>query len=158
MKDSIIVKSNSIAILDFYDGGAGQIETWLEEVTGYHIACFVLEAKSFKIDVEAENKKRVSGRTEFPIGDTFKGRPFIVSLNWIEELKKMGIRKVLPLTPDNRLRLKQIEMCQKNGIELVSAIHPTVTIMKGATIEPGVWLNAGVIIGYKAEIQKRGLD
>ena len=147
------VKSNSVAVLGYHDGAAGQVETWFEAVTGYHIACFVYEsAEPFEVDVEAENKKRVSQRTEFPTRDTFKGRPFIVSLDWIAEIDRLGIRKVLPLTPENRIRLKQIEACHQHGIELVSAIHPTVTILPGATIEPGVWINAGSIIGYKAEI------
>jgi len=148
------IKPNSVAVLGFHDGSAGQVETWFEEVTDYHIACFVHEdVGPFEIDVEAENKKRVSQRTEFPTCGRFKGRPFIVSLKWIEELKKLGIKKVLPLTPDNRTRFNQIEACRKNGIDLVSAIHPTVTILDNATIEPGVWINAGSIIGYKAEIE-----
>lgn len=148
------VKSNSVAILGFHDGSAGQIETWFEQVTGYHIACFVHEASGpIEIDVEAENKKRVSQRTAFPTRDTFKGRPFIIGLNWIEQLKELGIQKVLPLVPDNRLRLKQMESCRQHGFEFVSAIHPTVSILPDATIEPGVWINAGCIIGYKAEIE-----
>lgn len=148
------VKPNSVAVLGFHDGSAGQVETWFEDVTGYHIACFVYEdVVPFEVDVEAENKKRVSQRTEFPTRDSFKGRPFIVSLDWIEELIKLGIKKVLPLTPDNRTRFKQIEACHKHGIKLVSAIHPTVTILDNATIEPGVWINAGSIIGYKTEIE-----
>ena len=61
------VKPNSVAILDFHDGSAGQIETWFEQVTGYHIACFVHEASEpIEIDVEDKNKKRVSQRTDFP--------------------------------------------------------------------------------------------
>ena len=148
------VESNSVAVIGFHDGSAGQIETWFEVATGYHIACFVHEAaEPFEVDVEAENKKRVSQRTEFPTRDTFKGRPFIVSMNWIEQLKELGIQKVLPLTPNNRDRLRQIEACHEHGLELVSAIHPTVTILPGATIEPGVWINAGSIIGYKVEIE-----
>lgn len=150
----IIVQANSVAILGYHDGSAGQVETWFEKVTGYHIACFVHEGtESFDIDVAAENKKRVSQRTEYPTRTAFKNRSLIVSLNWMEELKKAGIKKVLPLTPDNRQRLRQIELCQKNGFELVSAIHPTVTILAEAWIEPGVWINAGCIIGYKAEIK-----
>ena len=150
----ITVKSNSVAVLGFHDGSAGQIETWFEEVTGYHIACFVYDvAGKFEVDVETENQKRISQRTEFPTHDTFKGRPFIVSQDWIEILKELGIQKVLPITPNNNDRLKLIETCRKHGFELVSAIHPTVTVLPEAVIEPGVWINAGSIIGYKAEIE-----
>jgi len=149
MERNIVVKANSVAILGFQDGCAGETETWFEEVSGYHIACFVHEAEEpFDVDVAYENQTRVSQRTEFPTKDTFKGRPFIVALDWIEQLKGLGIRRVLPLT-----RLRQIEACRENGLELVSAIHPTATILAGATIAPGVWINTGCIVGYKAEIQ-----
>ena len=150
----IEVGPNSIAVLGFHDGSAGQIETWFEGVTGLHIACFIHESEEpFSVDIEAENKKRTSQRTSFPANGTFKGRPFLVTTGWIDELKRVGIKKILPLTPDNRTRARQIEQAQKNGLELVSAIHPTVTVLPEALIKPGVWINAGCIIGYKAEIE-----
>jgi sugar O-acyltransferase (sialic acid O-acetyltransferase NeuD family) len=150
----IEVRHTSVAILGFHDGSAGQIESWFEAVTGLHIACFVNEAaEPLMIDVTAQNRKRVSQRTEFPTRASFKGRPLLTSLDWIGKLKKLGISKILPLVPNNRDRLRQIEAARQNGFELVSAIHPTVTILAGATIEPGVWINAGSIIGYKAEIE-----
>ena len=148
------IGSTSVAVLGFHDGSAGQTDTWFEYATGLHFACFVLESVDpFVVDVKGENKKRTSQRTAFPTSDTFLDRPFIVAQDWPERLKQLGIRKVLPLTPDNRERLNQIETCHEYGFELVSAIHPTVTILSGATIEPGVWINARSIIGYKAEIE-----
>jgi sugar O-acyltransferase (sialic acid O-acetyltransferase NeuD family) len=144
---------NAVAVLGFHDGSAGQIETWFEETGDYRIACFVYEAADFEVDVAGENKKRVSQRTEFPRDNTFKGRPFLVSLNWIVELQRRGVTKVLVLTPNNRDRLRQIEACRAHGLELVSAIHPSVIILSEARIAPGVWINAGSIIGYKAEIE-----
>jgi sugar O-acyltransferase (sialic acid O-acetyltransferase NeuD family) len=123
-------------------------------VTGLHIACFVHESgEPFTVDIEAENKKRASQRTSFPLNGTFKGRPFLVSLEWLDELKHAGIRKILPLTPKNRIRLRQIQAAREHGFELVSAIHPSVIVLDGATIEPGVWVNAGSIVGYKAELE-----
>lgn len=146
-------KADLVAILGFHDGNAGQIESWFEDVTGYRIGCFVLEsAIPFRVDIKNENKRRVSQLTEFPNNGKFKGRPFLVSSNWINEIKKMGINKVLPLTPDNKERLRQINDCCAQGLELVSAIHPSVIILPEAKIAPGVWINAGCIIGYKAEI------
>ena len=154
MEDSVTVKPNSVAVLGFHEGNAGQTEPWFEQATGYHIACFVHEASEpLDIDAEAENRKRVSQRMEYPTSNSFKGRPLIVSLDWIEQLKMLGIRKVLPLTSWNEVRFAQIEACRNYGFELVSAIHPSATILSGATIEPGVWINAGSIIGYKAEIE-----
>lgn len=145
---------NLVAIIGFHDGTAGQVETWFEAATGYKIACFVHETdEPLQIDVEAENKKRVSKRTEFPKKDTFKGRPLVVTKNWPDRLLKMGVRKILLLTSDNKTRFSQMETCAKYGFELVSAVHPAVTILSEAKIAPGVWINAGCIIGYKAEIE-----
>ena len=127
--------------------------SWLEESTPFHIACFVHEAADLlEVDTVAENKKRVCQSTEYPLKNSFRGKPLIVSLDWIDELKKLNIKNVLPLTMDNRERLRHIELCQENGISLVSAIHPTALILQGAIIHPGVWINAGSLIGYKAEI------
>src|SRR5437773_7724192 len=117
----IEARPNSIAVLGFHDGSAGQIETWFEEVTGLHIACFIHEsAEPFSVDIAAENKKRTSQRTSFPANGTFKGRPFLVTMDWAGELRRACVTKVLPLTPDNRTRVRQIELARKNGLELVS--------------------------------------
>lgn len=146
-------KKELVAVLGFHDGSAGQIATWFEETTGYHIACFVNEAVApLEIDVAAENRRRVSQRLEYPTRDSFKGRPLITSLQWAKELRARGIGKVLPLTPNNRERFSQIQTCRENGIELVSAIHPTATVLADALIESGVWVSARAIVGYKAEI------
>jgi len=143
-----------VAVLGFHDGSAGQVETWFEEVTGLRIACFVHEDPGpFLLDPAEEQRRRVSQRTTFPVNGLFKGRPFIVSQNWAEELKRQGIRKVLPLTPDNQTRLRQLDLCRDQGFELVSAIHPSVVCLEGATIQPGVWINAGCLLGYQAEVE-----
>lgn len=150
----VAVTNNAVAILGFHDGSAGQVETWFEQVTGYKIACFVHEADHLhEINVEEENKKRISQRMDYPTNNSFKGYPLIVSLNWWDELLKLGINKVLPLTGDNVIRYQQIKKCREVGLELVSAIHPSVLILPEARIEKGVWINAGSIIGYKAEVE-----
>jgi sugar O-acyltransferase (sialic acid O-acetyltransferase NeuD family) len=144
---------DAVAILGFQDGTAGQVASWFEAATGYRIACFVQDASPpWSVDVDAQNAKRVTKRVEYPSADAFKGRPFIVSHDWADKLNEMKVTKVLPLTPDNATRLRQLEVCRARGFELVSAIHPSVRILDGATIDPGVWINAGALIGYKSEI------
>ncbi|MBK8870694.1 MAG: acetyltransferase [Elusimicrobia bacterium] len=150
-----MVDSKKVAVLGFQEGVAGQVDSWFEMATGLQISCFVLEADDFPpIDVEAENRKRVSQRMEYPTKGQYKGRPFIIALDWAKHLKRLGISKVLPLTPDNRVRFHQLEVCHQEGFQLISAIHPSVIILPGATIQPGVWINAGSIIGYKSEIEE----
>lgn len=148
LKDS----SRAVAVLGHIDGVAGQIDEWFEEATGLSIDCFVYTEGQFEVDPVVENRNRVSQRTEYPINGTFRGRPFIAATDWLNEVRIRGIRKILPLTPNNRTRLMNIQMCLNSRMELVSAIHPSVRILAGARIDPGVWINVGSLIGYKTEI------
>ena len=150
---SNLPSKSSVAIVGFFDGSAGQVEAWFEETTGLKIACFVVDSDSFtEVDIEEENKKRVCKTTEFPQNSTFKSRHLIATPNWIEKLLSMGVSKVLCLDSVNQRRQAQIELIRKNGLRLISAIHPSALILPGAQIGEGVWINAGAIIGYKAEI------
>lgn len=148
-------KDRAVAIVGFHDGNAGQVAEWFEAATGLRIACFVVEADATPvIDVAAENRRRVTTRMEYPAGNSFKGRPLIAATDWPAELDRRGIERVLLLGPDNTERARQIAMCDSAGLKLVSAIHPSVMVLEGATIEDGVWINAGSIIGYKSEIRR----
>ena len=145
---------NKIAIMGFHEGNAGQISEWLSKSADLQVAAFFEEGDaSPRIDALVENKKRVSQRMEYPARDSYKGLPLVISRDWPERLRAMGIRKILPVTSDNRQRLANIKRCLENDFELVSAIHPTAIILEQALIEPGVWIHAGAIIGYKTEIQ-----
>ena len=144
---------NSVAIVGFHDGAAGQVESWLEKATGLEIACFVIDSDNFaEVDIDKENRRRVCKTTDFPQHGKFKGRPLLVAENWIETLLRMGVGNVLSLEPSNLRRRAQIEAIRNSGLHLVSAIHPSAIILPGARIDAGVWINAGCIIGYKAEI------
>lgn len=150
---SKLENNTSVAIVGYFDGSAGQVESWFEKTTGLKIACFVVDTDTFTaVDVEEENKKRACKTTEFPQNSTFKGRPLIASSNWIEKLLSMGVSKVLCLDSMNQRRQAKTELIRKNGLQLISAIHPSALILPGAQIGEGVWINAGAIIGYKAEI------
>lgn len=147
------VRGERVAVLGFHEGIAGQVAEWFEEATGYTIACFVEEGdEPIIIDVEAENRKRVSQRMEYPTRDSFKGRPFLVCRDWPERLEALGIRKVVPLTAANDRRLAQIERCRQAGLELVSAIHPSAIVLDQAIVAPGCWIAARAVVGYKAEL------
>lgn len=149
----ILVKSNSVAIIGFHDGNAGQVETWFESVMGFHLACFVHPGSTPPdVDVAAENRRRVSQRTNFPTPNLFKGRPLLTAEDWPARLLALGIRRVLPLLSNNRERLRAVNASRAHGLELVSAIHPSALILPGAIIQPGVWINAGSLIGYNSEV------
>ena len=147
-------KNNSVAVLGFNDGLAGQTTEWFEETTGLEIVLFIDENESLGEFCKPELvKQRPNERFEYPADNKFKGRPFLSILDWPSRLVELGIKKVLLLVPDNLSRVKIIKICSEYGFELVSAIHPTVEIMNQAIIEPGVWINSGAFIGYKAEIK-----
>ncbi len=148
------IHSKSVAVLGFHDGSAGQVSEWFEDVTGFEIACYVHEAKfPLDIDPEIENKKRMTRKMEYPTKTMYRDKPLITSLNWIGELLQYDIKNVLALTPENQIRKRQIGICEKNGIRLVSAIHPSVIILEKSEIADGVWINAGSVVGFKAEIE-----
>jgi sugar O-acyltransferase (sialic acid O-acetyltransferase NeuD family) len=145
---------DSVAIVGYHDGSAGQVESWFEKATGLKIGCFVVDSTSFaEVDIEEENKKKICKTTDFPQHGIFKGHPVIVSPNWIEKISSLGIRKVLCLDPVNQHRRNQIELVRNSNLQLVSAIHPSALILPRARIDEGVWINAGCVIGYKAEIK-----
>lgn len=142
-----------VAVLGFHDGNAGQVAEWFEAASGLEIACYVEEGDApIVVDPVAENKKRVSQRLEYPTRDSFKGLPLLVCRDWPERLKNMGIKLVLPLTTGNADRLRNIERCREAGLEFVSAVHPSAIILDQAVVAPGCWINAGCIVGYKAEL------
>jgi acetyltransferase-like isoleucine patch superfamily enzyme len=147
-----------VAILDFHDGAAGQIAEWFSAATGLQIGAFVeVTGAHVPVDPAAENARRASQRTEFPSGGLFKGKPFFSDADWPARIRALGIRRVLPLVPDNVERLRAIRRCAAEGLELVSAVHPSVLVLEQALLEPGVWINAGTIVGYKAEVRAGAL-
>lgn len=151
MKKSSIKR---VAVMGFHEGNAGQVAEWFEQVSGMSIVAFVEDGDGpLDIDVDAENRKRVTRRMEYPTAGSFKGRPFLRCRDWAERLRKMDVNRILPLTSSNTDRFRDLEQCRAFGFELVSAIHPSAIILNQATIEPGIWINAGAIIGYKAEVR-----
>jgi sugar O-acyltransferase (sialic acid O-acetyltransferase NeuD family) len=147
-------QNNSVAIIGYHDGSVGQITEWYERTTGKHISCFVIESEDFvELNVEEENKKRICKTTDFPQKGKFKDRPIIHTSDWVTKLLEMNIHYVLCLDPNNKRRKQQIDLVRNSDLKLVSAIHPSVTILDKARISDGVWINAGSIIGYKAEVE-----
>ena len=147
-------ENKSVAVIGFNDGLAGQTAEWLSEVTGLEIVLFVDENESLEKFCSPELlDQRPSKRFEYPKNNQFKGRPFYSGSDWPTKLIESKINKVLLLIPDNQSRYKVLKICSGFEFNLVTAIHPTALIMQQAVIEPGVWINAGAIIGFKSEIK-----
>jgi sugar O-acyltransferase (sialic acid O-acetyltransferase NeuD family) len=146
--------SKFVAVIGFNDGLAGQTAGWFEETTGLEIALFIDESNSIEEFSKPELlKQRPNKRFEYPANDLFMGKPFYSNSDWPSKLIELGIKNVLVLIPDNLKRFEIIKTCTEYGFDLVSAIHPNVEIMSQSAIEPGVWINSGAIIGFKAEVK-----
>jgi len=151
--ENIQVTPNSIAIVGWEDGGPGQVHSWLEKATGYHIACFVNPSNEPPhVNIEYERNRREAKNFNYPAKDSFKGQPLVTSLNWADVLLNLGINKVLVMTNDNRERLKNIELAKEKGLEFISAIHPSALILEDALIHDNVIIYARATVGYRAEV------
>jgi len=152
--NSAKAKKISIAVIGFNDGLAGQTLGWFEQTTDFLVSLFIDESESLEDFCSPQlTNQRPNKKFEYPGQDSFKGRPFFRGKDWPAKLKETGINQVLLLTPDNQIRQKALRICLDYKFKLVSAIHPTAQIMDQALMEPGVWVNAGAIIGYKSEIK-----
>ena len=149
----IEIRKNSIAIVAWDEGGAGQVHSWMEKQGEYHIACFVNDADGpVQVDIETERKKRPAKQFDFPLRESFKEKPMITSTRWLDIILDMGITKALIMSPDKQQRIRQIREAQKRGIELVSAIHPTALILEDAILHENLIIFARAVIGYRTEL------
>ena len=151
MKKTIKVQKNSLAIVGWHDGAAGQIQSWLEKECGYHVACFVNPTDEI-LHRDPAQIKRDARQFSYPDATTFKGRPLVNSKNWPVVLKNLRIKKVLVTTDDARQRFKQIQQAKKEGLRLISAIHPTAIIMEEAILHENIILYPKSFVGYRAEL------
>ena len=71
MSKHIEVSQNSIAIVGWHDGGAGRIETLLEDTYNYHIACFVNPSDN-PLDINPKEIKRDVSQFSYPTKNEFK--------------------------------------------------------------------------------------
>ncbi len=144
------MNKSSVAFIGWEEGGPGQIHSWFEKETGQHIHCFVNPTdEPIKVDL---TKERDSKRFSYPTNDSFKGRPLITSSHWAEAISDLGIKKVLICLSDKEMQEKCFKIAIDKGLEIISAIHPSVIILPESYIGRGVIIHAGAIIGYKAEI------
>lgn len=145
------VTDRTIAVLGFYDSGAGQVDSWYEEATGLRIGCFIHDSDvPWAFEKTAQDLAAISPRVEFPRNGEFKGRPFFCETGWPRRLRSLGINKVLPLVSNNMERLKQIQKALDNGFEVLSAIHPTALLFPEVVLGVGCWINARSLVGYRS--------
>jgi acetyltransferase-like isoleucine patch superfamily enzyme len=149
---NIEVKPNSIAIIDWYEGSAGQVDSWISEL-GYHVACFVNPTSTPpNVDIAKEKLVRETKLFSYPTNNSFKNRHLITALQWPKILHDLNIKKALVMVADQQQRLDNMALAKKNGIELISAIHPNATVMPDAVLHENTVLHARSFVGYRAEL------
>lgn len=147
----LCVQDNSIAIVGWHDGAAGQISTWIEKAHGYNVACFINPTDS-PLNIDPSRIHREASQFSYPTADSFKGKPLINTTQWTAFLKEMGISKVLVTTDINHERYDQIREARQAGLKLINAIHPTVVIMDEVIMQDNIILYPNTFIGYRTEL------
>ncbi len=141
--------SKVVALIGWHEGSAGIVHSWLEKSSELKILCFVHPEDDFP---KVEKIKRASTLFSYPENGQYKGLPLICSSQWFNELKKLGVKKVLVTTTDPIQRALHINLAKNHQFELINAIHPSVVILEEAKLGQNIILHAGCLIGYKAEI------
>ncbi|MBF0382237.1 MAG: acetyltransferase [Magnetococcales bacterium] len=149
---NIEVKPNSIAIVDWFEGSAGQVDSWIAEL-GYHVACFINPtATPPDVDIAKDRLVRETKLFSYPTHNSFKNRPLITAIQWPKILNDLNINKAIIMLADQQQRLDNMALAKKNGIELINAIHPTATVMPDAVLHENTVLHARSFVGYRAEL------
>ena len=150
---NISVQANTIALVGYEEGSAGQIHSWIEEATSCTVGCFVnIAEQPPNIDLERERASRDSRLFEYPMRESFKGLALITSSRWPDVMQDLGIGKVLVTVSHRRQRLREIERARDAGLELISAIHPSALVLEEAVLHDNVILYSRALVGYRSEI------
>lgn len=146
----VVIKT---AIVGWEEGSAGLIHSWAASI-GLDIRCFIHPHSQPPI-VSRSNamKGRKAKQFSIPENGQFKGLRLISSTDWPNEVKGLGISHVIVTLSDNMMRLAEIDRARQSGISLLSAIHPSVTILADAVLGENLIVHARAVIGYRAELQ-----
>jgi len=151
MIKDINVQNNSVAIVGWHEGGAGQIQPWLENSLGYYVSCFINPTDE-PLKIDPTKIQREVRQFSYPTSSSFKNKPLINSLKWDIVLNDLNIRKVLVTTDNQHQRSDQIRQAREGGLELISAIHPTSLVMNETILGDNIILYPRSYVGYRAEL------
>jgi serine O-acetyltransferase len=150
---TIKLREDSIAIVGWEEGHAGQVDSWFEASGLGHVACFV-HPEDFPpaVDALAALRGRAVKRFDVPTETSFKGAPLLSASDWPSVIVRAGIRRALVLLSDARRRQAEISRARHAGIVLASACHPSALVMPDAELGENVVLHARAYVGYRAEV------
>lgn len=146
------IRGNSVAIVGWDEGGAGQIHSWIADI-GLHLACFVNPSDTPPdVDIETERKKRDAKRFDFPTRDSFKGVPLISAADWPDVIRDLGLSGAIVIAASAEERHRNILAAEKKGVAPTSAIHPSATLLGDVEIGTNVILFPRAFVGYRSEL------
>lgn len=143
---------NKIAVFGYRDSFVGQLTEYMKSSASYDIAYFISVNELPNLDITSEHKKRPNNKTEFPENGKIFGKDIYVGKDYIDKLKKDGIKKVAILEDDMELRSQIFLSVKKAKIEILSFIHSSVFLGGLNTFGEGIVIFPNCYIGYKSDI------
>jgi sugar O-acyltransferase (sialic acid O-acetyltransferase NeuD family) len=86
------------------------------------------------------------------LGAKVSGIPVLGGIEWIRAHQQPDISYVIAVA-ETRAKERIIRRVDEPSLTFVSAIHPSVVLARGVRVEPGVILNAGVVVAYDTLIR-----
>jgi UDP-perosamine 4-acetyltransferase len=85
-------------------------------------------------------------------GTTIGGVNILGNVNLLPKLKQQKVSGAVIAIGDNRVRAGYAKLLRDEGLELISAIHPSAVISPSATLGPNSVIAAGVVICAEARV------
>jgi sugar O-acyltransferase (sialic acid O-acetyltransferase NeuD family) len=79
-------------------------------------------------------------------GASVEGLPVLGGSDLFARLRRQGIQGIAFALGSNRARNALLDRARADGLEPVTAIHPSAVIASGVRVGAGVWMAAGVIV------------
>ena len=154
--DTVVAKIRELKV-ETKPSDKGRIQSVLSKITIDHksVALWgehnqvLLALDAFKED---KNSFRPVAVIDVNINDDHVHGVPVLTHEFLNELKNMGLRNVYICGQNIQNKKEQIKLCEELGLNIVSALHPTASISTLARLGKGVFVGAKAAIGPDVEI------
>ena len=144
-------KIKRVGIIGWHEGSAGLVDSWLPEI-GYECKLFIAVDDSYlKVDSRAHSRFG-NKRFSYPTKEEFKGKRLFCDPEWYLNTGDFPVDAFVIALDNNEERLTHIKLAMSLGVNIISVVHPTATLLKESVVGSGCIIQAGSIIGYKTSI------
>ena len=112
-------------------------------------------AKTVLATLEAQGQYGIIGLLdddESRHGTAFYGYPILGGREQLKRLRKQGLCRAVVAVGDNFRRAELARLLKEQGFQLVPAIHPTATLLRGSRIGEGAVVLVNAFVGADATI------